>query len=157
MATKKISANEKHLQMLYALSKRRESLAIANKNTHFKDTELRLLAEIVQAKNEGERLISTQLATRLGVTRSAISQIVNRLEERGIVKRVDDEVDRKIAYIELTEDIVELYKEDLQQYLQQIGAIVSEFGEERFTLMCDMLEEFNRLTQDRLKRAKKKS
>ena len=142
MATKKISANEKHLQMLYALSKRRESLAIANKNTHFKDTELRLLAEIVQAKNEGVRLISTQLADKLCITRSAISQIVNRLESEGIVKRVPDAVDRKIAYIELTDETLALYKKDWAYCQQFFGKIVKNFGEERFVEMCNLVNAF---------------
>ena len=142
MATKKISANEKHLQMLYALSKRREALAIANKNTHFKDTELRLLAEIVQAKNEGVRLISTQLADKLCITRSAISQIVNRLENEGIVKRVPDAVDRKIAYIELTDETLALYKKDWAYCQQFFGKIVKNFGEERFVEMCNLVNAF---------------
>ena len=142
MATKKISANEKHLQMLYALSKRRESLAIANKNTHFKDMELRLLAEIVQAKNEGVRLISTQLADKLCITRSAISQIVNRLESEGIVKRVPDAVDRKIAYIELTDETLALYKKDWAYCQQFFGKIVKNFGEERFVEMCNLVNAF---------------
>ena len=82
---------------------------------------------------------------------------MNRLEERGVVKRVDDDVDRKIAYIELSEDIVKLYREDLQQYLTCVGAIVQEFGEDKFNTMCDLVEEFNTITQDKLKRAKKKA
>ena len=142
MAAKKISANEKHLQMLYALSKRRESFAIANKNTRFKDTELRLLAEIVQAKNEGVRLISTQLADKLCITRSAISQIVNRLESEGIVKRVPDAVDRKIAYIELTDETLALYKKDWAYCQQFFGKIVKNFGEEKFSEMCNLVNAF---------------
>ena len=139
---KKLTVNEKHMQMLYALSKRREALAIANKNTHFKDTELRLLAEIVQAKGEGERLISTQLADRLGITRSAISQIVNRLEESGIVKRIPDAVDRKIAYIELTDETLELYKKDWAYCQHFFGKLIKKFGEDKFCEMCALTNEF---------------
>ena len=85
--------------MVFSLLKKREEIIISDKKTRFSNTELRLLFEILTAKYEGKRLISTQLAKRLGVTRSAISQIVNRLEEEGVVRRVADDVDRKIAYI----------------------------------------------------------
>jgi DNA-binding MarR family transcriptional regulator len=149
--------NEQYLARLFSMMKKRENMLIVDKKVHFNNTELRMICEIMAAKYEGKRLISTQLAKLLGITRSAVSQIVNRLEERGVVKRVDDEVDRKIAYIELSEDIVKLYREDLQQYLACVGAIVQEFGEDKFNTMCDLVEEFNTITQDKLKRAKKKA
>ncbi|MBQ7913352.1 MAG: MarR family transcriptional regulator [Clostridia bacterium] len=147
-SVKKLSADEKHLQMLYELSKRREVLTIGTKNNHFKDTELRLLAEIVQANNKGERLISTQLADRLGITRSAISQIVNRLEENGIVNRVPDAVDRKIAYIELTDETFALYKKDWAYCQKFFGKLIKKFGRDRFYEMCALTNEFIDLVQE---------
>ena len=147
-ATKKISKNERYLQAIYQTIKKREGLAIATKNTHFKDTELRLLAEIVSANSEGERLISTQLATRLGVTRSAISQIVNRLEKEGILRRAADEVDRKIAYIELTDKTLELYKKDWDAIQRFFRKVVKKFGEDRFFEMCSLSCEFIDLLEE---------
>ncbi|MFQ7077253.1 MAG: MarR family transcriptional regulator [Christensenellaceae bacterium] len=47
-----------------------------------------LLGEVILAGYDGKRIISTQLVARLGVTRSAVSQMVNKLEARGIVRRV---------------------------------------------------------------------
>ena len=100
------------------------SLAVSAKETHFSDTELRLIAEILSATYEGKRLISTQLADMLGITRSAVSQIVNNLEKRNVVKRVADDVDRKIAYIELTEEAMESYLADLKIYEPFIERVV---------------------------------
>lgn len=139
---KKLNTNEKYLQAIYEITKKREGFAVATKNTHFNDTELRLIAEVVSANREGNRLISTQLADRLGVTRSAISQIVNRLEKGGIVKRVADDVDRKIAYIELTDETFELYQKDWKFCQQFIGKVVKKFGEDRFHQMCALSSEF---------------
>lgn len=146
-----MSKNERYLLTIYQTMKKRDSFAIATKNTHFNDTELRLLAEIVSANSEGERLISTQLATRLGVTRSAISQIVNHLEKEGILRRVADDFDRKIAYIELTEKTMEIYKKDWEASQRFFGKVVKKFGEDRFFEMCslscafiDLLEEERR-------------
>lgn len=139
---KRVSANERYLQTIYATVKRRESFCFAGKNSHFSDTELRLLAEIISAHSEGERLISTQLATRLNVTRSAVSQIVNRLEKEDVVKRTTDEVNKKIAYIELTEQTRTLYEQDWKNCLQFIGKVVKKFGEDRFNEMCALSNEF---------------
>lgn len=133
---------KEYLVKTFALLKKREALVINNKKTYFNQTELRMIGEILSAKNEGDRLISTQLAKLLGVTRSAVSQIVNRLEERGIVKRVPDDVDKKIAYIELTDGVMDKYGKDLDSSIEFVGNIVSEFGEEKFNTMCELFGEF---------------
>lgn len=137
-----ISKNEKYLHSVFSLLKKRDSLTVADRKSRFNDTELRLMGEVLTAKYEGKRLISTQLAKLLGVTRSAISQIVNRLEEQGVVKRVPDDVDRKIAYIEITESTLSTYEEDLKTCADFIGGVVSAFGEEKFETMCESLNEF---------------
>lgn len=148
METKKMSKNEKYLQMLFSIIKKREMMSVTTKNSRFNTTELRLLSEIVLADMEGRRLISTQLAQLLGVTRSAISQIVNNLEERGVVKRVADDVDRKIAYIELSDSTLEMYKEEYKIAVDATGKIVKEFGEDNFKQMCDLMDGFFKLVLD---------
>ena len=139
---KKITVNEKYLNKIFHLLKKRENVAITGKKGGFNDTELRLIEEILSAKVEGKRLISTQLATALGVTRSAISQIVNRLEERGVVKRVADDVDRKIAYIEVTDEILTQYQQEIKICADFAGGVVKKYGVEKFNTMCDMVNEF---------------
>ncbi len=139
---KEPTENQKYLSAVFSIIKKRDAIAVAGKNSHYNDTELRLIGEVLAARSEGERLISTEIARRLGVTRSAISQIVNRLESQGIIKRVPDDVDRKIAYIELTKSAMNEYEADMQTCAAFIGKVVSRFGEERFWQMCDMVTEF---------------
>lgn len=43
------------------------------------------------------------IAQHLGVVRSAVTQLVDRLEERGIVERVRSDIDRRVWLITLTE------------------------------------------------------
>ncbi len=136
------ATNEKYLAAVFSILKKRDGIVISNKNTTFNDTELRLIGEILAAKYEGKRLISTQLAVRLGVTRSAISQIVNRLEAEGVVQRFPDAVDRKIAYVEITEATLTKYEKDIQICAEFVGKLVCEFGEEKFQQMCGLLDEF---------------
>ena len=149
MASKKTTAqaltnseNEKYLTTIFSILKRVDNVVAAHRKSHFNNTELRLIREVLCAKKEGGRLISTQLATRLGVTRSAVSQIVNRLEEKGIVKRVPDAVDRKIAYVEISEDALEAYREDIEVAGSFLGQVVGCFGKEKFKQMCSLLDGF---------------
>ena len=142
--------NEEHLKKIFTMLKEKDGLLLTQKKSAFNSTELRLLSEIITAGYEGKRLISTRLATKLGVTRSAVSQIVNHLEARNIVKRIPDDVDKKIAYIEISDGILELYGEELKSALGFVGDLVDEFGEDNFNKMYDLFVRFIALARARM-------
>ncbi len=160
MATKAIrgrriqepTENQKYLSAVFSIIKKRDAIAIAGRNNHYNDTELRLIGEVLAARSQGERLISTELALRLGVTRSAISQIVKRLEEQGVVTRVPDDVDRKIAYIELTKSALKEYEADMADCADFIGRVVARFGKEKFEEMCERITQFVELIKEEKKK-----
>lgn len=141
------AGKEKYLNALFAILRKTESISLAVQKTRFNSTEIRLIGEILDARYIGKRLISTQLAKLLEVTRSAISQIVSRLEKQGVLKRVADEVDRKIAYIELTDEALASYDADLKVYANSVNNVVEKFGEERFERMCTLFNEFYELAE----------
>ncbi len=60
-----------------------------------------VLNELVSA---GNALSLSDLANRLSCVRSNMTQLVDRLEADGLVKRVDDPNDRRIVQAELTEE-----------------------------------------------------
>ncbi len=144
-----METKKRYLTALFQMLKRREGLTVVDGRSHYNDTELRLICEVFAAKSEGRRLISTQLAKLLGITRSAVSQIVSRLEERGIVKRVADTIDKKIAYIEITEEALYSYSEDMGRVLDLVGTLIEEYGEEKFYMLCSLFEEFIDLAEKR--------
>ena len=145
---KRATGNEKYLNDIFVIMKQMDGLSVADRETRFNHTEMRLLGEIMASRYVGKRLISTQLAELLGLTRSAISQIVNRLEAQGIVQRVADDVDRKIAYIEVTEDALATYGDDLKVCVDFVGRVVEKFGVEKFNAMCAAFEEFCAVAQE---------
>ena len=65
-----------------------------------------------------------------------------------MVKRVADEVDRKIAYIEMTDYAMERYDATKKCLFAFTGKCVERMGEERFEQMCDMLDEFLGIIED---------
>lgn len=138
---------KRYLNMLFSIFQKKEQITVSSEKTYFNNTEIRLIGEVLSAGYEGKRLISTRLADILGVTRSAISQIVNKLEKQGIVRRVPDDVDRKIAYIEVTEEALEKYGSDLHLCIEFIGDVVEKFGEEKFETMYALINDFSDLVQ----------
>ena len=145
---KKMIKNGKYFKALFDLTKRSNAITLCGKDSEFNDTEIRLFSEIIMAQHRGERLISTRLADLLGVTRSAISQMVNRLEANGMVQRVADDVDRKIAYIVMTEYAEKRYEEVRKVLYAFTGKCVERFGEEKFEKVCALLDEFIAIVED---------
>jgi DNA-binding MarR family transcriptional regulator len=128
--------------MVFTMMRKSENFAVSNHAEHFNDTEIRLIGEVLSASYEGKRLISTQLATRLGVTRSAISQIVNNLERRGVIQRVPAEDDKKIAYVELTENAIDVYQKARQSGVEFVDKLLKEFGQENMDRLLSLTDDF---------------
>ena len=134
--------NKKYLFDFFTMLKQVQIVANAQKNDRFNNTEIRLMSEIVYANCKGERLISTQLADRLSLTRSAISQIVGKLEDDGVVRRVADEEDKKIAYVELTEEMQQSFASVVDQYAMFMGQVIARYGVKKIDRLFTMVQEF---------------
>ena len=133
---------EAYLGKIQAMTRKLQNVVFVKGKKSFNNSELRMLEEIVAADKKEERLISTQLADKVGVTRSAISQMVNRLSEKGLVQRVPDDVDRKIAYIELTGNAKELYNAQRKRMGEVVAKVVADFGADKANQMLKLVDEF---------------
>ena len=135
--------NKVYLRRLFAMVRDMERAMDSHRKEGYSNTEIRLMNEIVYAAGAGERLISTRLADRLGITRSAVSQIVSKLEKDGMVRRIPDETDKKIAYVEVTEKAMESYEVVMEEYADFVGKVVVHMGEAKLNKMLALVEEFH--------------
>ena len=119
------------MQEMYAIGKRLEELKIFHRAMPFNNTEMQMMREILAAKERGSRVISSGLAKLLGITRSAVSQMVKKLESKGVVRRVPDSRDKKIAYIELSDKARSIYEESRARVNGLLERIVAKLGEEK--------------------------
>lgn len=94
-------------------------------------TEVRLLREVVSERSKGRDIISSELARRIGVTRSAVSQLVTKLEERDILVRTAAPDDKKIAYIRLSEHALTAFEAQCREINGLLEACVEKFGKDR--------------------------
>ena len=145
--------NREYLWKLFNMAKKVELAMSEHKagfygETRLNATDIRLISEVIYATQVGERLISTQVATRLGITRSAVSQIVAKLEQANILRRLPDDVDKKIAYLALTEETEEKLSAQVQEYSEYVGEIVSVFGAERFETLLALVDEFSETVKE---------
>ena len=130
------------LQELYSIARRLESAQLFNHAFPFNNTEMQLIKEILRAKETGGRMISSRLAKVLGITRSAVSQMVSKLEAKNVVQRVPDDKDRKIAYIELS-DTARAQYEDMKGRVNAIlSSVIGELGDEKVETFVKSAHEF---------------
>ncbi|MGN1076887.1 MAG: MarR family winged helix-turn-helix transcriptional regulator [Candidatus Gallimonas sp.] len=121
-----------------------ESLELFPQASKLTQTEFRLIREIVMEKEQGKNIISSELARRLGITRSAVSQLVTKLEERDIVKRTASPTDRKIAYVCLSDSALAIFGKQCAQANDFVERVVAKFGEERINFL---IEEYDKLVE----------
>ena len=143
--------NREYLHAIFGMVREVQLATLMQQNEAFNSTEIRLMNEIVYAQAQGERLISTKLADRLGITRSAVSQIVGKLEADGAVRRVADDVDRKIAYVELTEEVMEKYKDVAGDYINFTGMVVARMGTNKMDKFLTLAQEFSKAVDEAMK------
>ena len=139
--------NEYAIKLFHAVEQV-ESIKFFEKSATLSKTEFRLLREVITEREKGEEIISSELARRLGITRSAISQIVTKLENRGILVRAAAEDDKKIAYIRLSEQSVALYEEQCRQANELMNEVTKKFGVTRTKRLSAECDEFLRLLKE---------
>ena len=108
-----------------------ENLKLFGDSAKLSRTEFLLLREIVSERAKGNEIISSELAKRIGVTRSAISQLVTKLEKSDILVRVPAPNDRKIAYIRLSEHALAVFEEQCRDVNELLDACAERFGGDR--------------------------
>ena len=77
---------------------------------------------VLQFISQNEDVTSTQIAHAMGVGKSSITALVNRLVERGMIKRQRNENDRRIVYLNLTNEgiyVVKETEEAIYRYLEE--------------------------------------
>ncbi len=131
-----------YLLKLFQTIKDMENVDLFADAAKFSKTEFRLLREVVMEGEKGGDIISSELARRLGITRSAVSQIITKLEARDIVKRTPSATDKKIAYIRLSERAVAAFEAQCSEANAILGKVVEDLGEEKVQALISSYDEF---------------
>lgn len=131
-----------YLIQFFEIVQELETVKLFPEMSKFTPTEFRILREVILEEKKGKHIISSELARRVGVTRSAVSQIVTKLEQKGIVKREDAPDDRKIAYIVVSDGISSLFDKEYETVNATMERIVETFGREKMDAMMGLCREF---------------
>lgn len=76
--------------------------SISSAHTHFRDISRPQMYLLIILRERGPQTVS-ELADLLAVSPPSASALLDRLEERGLVQRTRDAVDRRVVHVEVTE------------------------------------------------------
>ncbi|MFD0868252.1 Uncharacterized HTH-type transcriptional regulator yusO [Chlamydia abortus] len=89
----------------------------------------------------------TELADVFGVGKSAITAIVTRLEDKGLIERVRDDKDRRMVYLSLTAEGERVRRLAVSKIEKQIGSYLQYFSEEEietfihcYEMLADLMQ-----------------
>lgn len=91
---------------------------------------------------------SSELAEVFDVQKSAITAIIQRLWEKGLIERTRDEKDRRVVYLTLTEKGKELYLKCEERIHNLVQSIITQFDESEIQQFINTFEKLNQILID---------
>ena len=84
---------------------------------------------ILRYIHQSGKCTSSELAEAFEVNKSAITAIINRMVDRGLIQRTRDENDRRVVYLTLTPEGNELFEEAQEKIRLLVESIITQFEE----------------------------
>lgn len=92
--------------------------------------EFMILKTIKMISERSEGVTISTLSERLRISKSAVSQMINSLEDKGYVERFTTRNDRRLVYVRLTVRGGEVLSEKLRTFLKGMNTVFDKMGEE---------------------------
>ena len=115
-----------------------------------KHSEMRILLNVKRKNDEtGKGIRISDLSRIMHVTSPTVTQLINRLEEKGLVQRKNDPNDRRYIRVVLTAQGEAILKQGADAFFANFSRLVNHLGEEKSQLLAQLLTEtFDFITSD---------
>lgn len=130
---------DKYIQLSFSVTKKAESLIKEQIGSDLTSDQHYTLRYIYQAGSCN----SSELAEVFDVKKSAITAIINRMWEKGLIQRTRDEDDRRIVYLTLTDKGNELYLKVEQRIHKLVESLISQFDQSEISQFIETYEKLN--------------
>lgn len=101
-----------------------------------------LLFEGTQHEENPEKIRMSDISRELMISKPAATQMVDRLESRGLVERVRDEEDRRVVSIQPTPMGEACFAEGMEMGLEFIDRVVARMGNEKADRLVKLMNQF---------------
>ena len=130
------------------------SYAMGHNKMSYAGTSIKISASMIQTLEyimENENLKMSEIAEKLGVTRSSFSKNVKKLEERGLLEKFRKSDNNKDVYVFITDFGKQVYKDYskfiYELWFKEMFELADEIPREYLDILEDMLERFAHVFQ----------
>ena len=102
---------------------------------------MKLSGDLEQDKVEPLRM--SEISGEVEISKPALSQIVNKLENKGLVERIFSKEDRRATYLAFTPKGLEIYRREHNEMVTAINNIVAQMGTEDTKEFIALLNRFD--------------
>jgi DNA-binding MarR family transcriptional regulator len=95
---------------------------------------------IIRYIQNSKECTSSELAEAFDVNKSAITAIINRLAERGLIERTRDEKDRRVVYLTLSDKGMDLHHKTQEKVHLLVESFITQFDETEITYFINTYE-----------------
>lgn len=115
---------DRYIAVSFKVTKKAESLIKEQIGDDLTNDQHYILRYIYQT----EECTSSELAEVFKVNKSAITAIINRMADRGLIKRTRDESDRRVVYLTLTDEGNILFEKTEDRIHCLVESIITKFN-----------------------------
>jgi DNA-binding MarR family transcriptional regulator len=100
-----------------------------------------MMLRLIKINSTGEQGVTISTLSELSeITKSAVSQVINVLEDKGYVERLTTKNDRRLVYVRLTDSGNQCLSRQLKLFLEGIEQIFAKMGEDDTRELLRLLE-----------------
>ncbi len=89
-----------------------------------------------------------ELGKRLVVTRASVTSVLDKLESKGLVRRIDVPQNRRIHHVELTAKGTKLFDRVEPIYRGEVHSVLDDFSKDECASLIDYMEKIRSRVQD---------
>lgn len=110
-------------------------------NRHCKDgprlKDVMLFKTIYKAENH--QITMSELASIMGVSPAAVSQLIAGFEKKGLLQRVHSNTDRRTVYIQIVPEAIEMFQEHMEVHVKNVYDYLDYLGSDDCAHLRDIL------------------
>ena len=119
-------------------------------NRHCKDgprlKDAMLFKAIYRADNH--QITMSELASILGVSPAAVSQMIAGFEKKGLLQRVHSNTDRRTVYIQIVPEAIDMFQKRMDTHVENVYHYLDYLGESDCAHLRDILIKTNKYMEE---------
>ncbi len=111
-------------------------------------TEFHILQYLANHEQKETGVSISEISENIEISKPAVSQLVNALEEKGLVERVTTKKDRRVVYVVSTEAGMTLVKNTRKGMNARVEAILDQMGDEDAAEFLRLFDKFSQIMSE---------